>query len=377
MLAIGSLCFLWGLLLRGHSTDTIFAYAKSVAQFVHVWLAACAWPNAQMPGLAGLACLPVLLLIIQVLRKGFLPRPHELFIIGMFLWATACAASGAWVRGALGSSPPSRYCDFLTLLCWANLLALVAVLGTWWNQRQARLRVLGGLIAVAWLGSVIYGGIGLTERFIKTERPDLQMSASRQFDMINRILDGGVSAAVIVDRRSKEPLPHEVVMESVVLAPFLPPELQAPCKGVTPEKLLMIGPAVADKPWQWVSGPFDPRMSALIVFFNGDPSQLKLGLLNQSDGGKAYLQASGRHIGEWAEWLVQTPQGRNQMSIEATSRSGGLGLILPRPLSAAGYWARRVAAQRAKLIGLAGCCLAAAFLVCRANGGANENIPIG
>lgn len=363
VLGVGLICLIWGLSLRSTSTGTLYAYAKSVAQFVQAWLAACAWPNSETPWLAGLACLPVILLIIKIVRKGTLPQPHELFIVGVVVWAIGCAAGGAWARGGLGAIPPSRYGDFLTLLCWANLLALVSVVSAWGKRGGAYLMVWGIVIAVAWVGSVGYGGTRLLQDFFKTERPARQMSAALQLAQLNEVVEENTFVIKNKAKLERQPKPHELVFASPVLAPYLPPELQMPCKGITLEGILMISPADIDRPWQWESGQFKSPMSALIVYVYGDARQLKLGLWNQVSERKEWFRPSGRRIGDWSEWLVRVIPGRYQLSIETAPVPEGLGVILPRPLSAAGYWARRIAAEGTILIMMAGICLILALIV--------------
>ena len=373
IMAVGLICFLWGLLVRSQGTGATHAHAKSVAQTVQAWLAACAWPNSAVPWLAGWACWPAVILLIQLVRKGLLPRPHELFIIGIFIWALLSAVGGAWARGALGSMPPSRYCDFLTLLCWANLLALITVMGAWWKTGVTLLRLFGAVIALAWVGSVVYGGVGLLERFFKTERPALQKIVVNQFAVMHTILEGGVTATGIVERNGKRALPYQEIMESRVLAPFLPPEIQRPFRGMTPEGILMMRFADSTSAWQWQSEPFETQSSAMLVFINSDWRKLNLELLRQGVESKTYFQPSGRQVAGWSEWLVRTMPGRYRLNIESASGSGDLSIILPRPLSAPGYWVRWVGAESTFLIELAGVCFAVALLVCRDKASADEN----
>jgi len=375
MLLVGLVCLGWGLALRSTSTAMNFTHARSLSEFGKVWLAACAWPNSRFPWMAGLACLPVGLLIVQVVRKASSPRSHELFIVGVFLWATASAAAGAWARGALGSIPPSRYCDFLTVLCWVNLLALFSVLRAWREQGKVRWRAPGVLITMAWLGSVIYGGIGMMEHFVKIDRPDWQKSATQQFEEANSTLVGLSTAVSVREKSGRQPKNYEKVFESQVLAPFLPPEIRLPIKGVAPDDTLAVGRADAEPAWEWQSGCFASRTSAMIMFVRGDAAKLDLALLNQSGEAKAEFQPWGRHIGGWSEWLVRPPLGQYRLSIRAASASGGFAVILPKPLSAAGYWARCVSAEQARLVELAGICLAVALLVCQAKERSDKGTP--
>lgn len=373
LLAVGLVCLVWALWLRSNVPPRDFTRAKSISEFMKVWLAACAWPNSQNSWLAGLACMPVGLLILQLLRKAVLPRPHELFIVGVFIWTLASAAGGAWTRGALGVIPPSRYCDFLALLCWVNLLAVLLVLPAWWRAGGATIRVLGAMVTVAWFASALYGGLGLLERFVQTDRPAWQNSSAQQFEEANSALVGLSTAAAVRTKLGKQPMAYEQVMESRILAPFLPPEIRVPCAGITPDDSFALGLADATAGWQWQSGYYDVRMPAMTMFVRGDAKELALTVVNQAGETKTEFLPSGRHIGQWSEWLVRPAPGRYRLHIKTAFASGGSAVILPRPLSAAGYWVRWIAADWARLVELAGIGLAVALLVCWPKMGAAEN----
>jgi len=364
MLAIGMVCLFWGLLLRSDSPSTVYAHAKSFGQFLRVWAAAGAWPNSPIPWLAALACLPIILLTVQILRKGVRPQDHELFICGVFFWAMASAAGGAWLRGALGPVLPARYRDILALLCWVNGLALVMVLSHWWEQGKRRYRFLGVGIAMAWSCFAIYGGAKVLDHFSKVDRPAWQKSSAEQFEEANSILEGLADSGFAVSKPGKGFFPPEKVLASRVLAPFLPPEIQVPFKGITPINAFAVGQADANQ-WVWQSECFEAKVKAMIMFVRGDGKELQLMLENQTNGSRMEFAPSGRRIGDLSEWLVRTTPGRYRVCIRTGAVKGELVVTLPRPLSIASYWVRKGAAEGVRLVEFAGICLAVAWWVTR------------
>lgn len=369
ILVIGLGCLSWGLFLRSDSPATAYAHAKSFGQFFQVWISAVAWPNSSIQWLAGLACLPMILLIIQIVRRGMIPAAHELFLCGVFFWAVASAAGGAWLRGSLGQTLPSRYCDILALLCWVNLLALVMVMKEWWPRGRLRFTILGAVIVAAWLGSALYGGIRLGEHFIKVDRPAWRKSSAQQFEEANSMVEGLADAISAGGKLEKMFLPPERVIWSQVLGPYLPPEIRLPFKGITPHNALAIGLINASH-WTWQSEKFEAKAHAMVMFVRGDGAELQLRLENQSDGNKMEFVPSGRWIGDHSEWMVRTTPGEYRLGVRTAAVKGGLVMTLPRQLSISGYWVRRGVAEGVSLCAFAGICLALAWLAGRNRPGA-------
>ena len=363
MLVIGVICFLWGGLWRSDSTVMLFARVESMARFGQVWMAALAWPNCQISWLAVLAGLPVALLVVQVVRREITAQPHVLFLIGMAVWAAGCAAGGAWTRGGVDPTPPSRYCDFLTLWCWANLLSLVLVVRSWLERSQAQWRILALVLASAWGGATLYGGVSLLEEFFIFQRPAIQASSGRHLEAVNSVLGGSSVAVMIGAGLQNRPEVIAKVMTSQILAPFLPPELQSPPRDITADGELAMGVDGPHAEWKWQSGIFSVRKSAMLMLVRGETDGLQLTLVDCSDQSKISFHPSGRHIGEWSEWLARTAPGPHQVRIEAGPSSGALAFIHPRPVSAPGYWMRSGILNFRWLCGAAVLCLALALWV--------------
>jgi len=257
-----------------------------------------------------------------------------------------------------------------------NLFALVLVVRAWWHEEAACWRISGAVIAIAWVGVTLFGGVDILANFFQAQRPEIMAKAGRQFESVNSVLGGAPLAVMIGAGLQNQPLVLERVMHSQVLAPHLPPELQLPPQNITAVRVLAIGLDGPHAHWQWISGEFEVRLPAMIVFVRGDASQLKLALLNPGSESKNYFMPSGRHIGAWSEWLVQTPSGPHRMSIEAPSSPDELAIMLPRPLSTFGYWARRGAAQSGLLYVLAAIGVGAAlFASFRATAGQEKTAP--
>ena len=164
-------------------------------------------------------------------------------------------------------------------------------------------------------------------------------------------------------------------MTSQPLAPFLPPELQSPPRGITPEGELAVGLAGPHAEWQWQSGTFEVRMPALLMLVRGQTDGLQLALVDCSDQSKNLFHSSGRHMGEWSEWLVRTTPGPHQVRIEVGPSSGAIAFIYPRPLSAFGYWARSGILNFKWLCGVAGLCLALALWICGTKARVDDRKP--
>ncbi|HEY4246040.1 MAG TPA: hypothetical protein VGM64_04235 [Lacunisphaera sp.] len=357
MLAGGIACFLWGILLRPEAPVMEFARVKSILSFFSIWVTALAWPNCRIGWLCALACLPIFLLTIQIVRRGVQPRQEELFIIGVGIWAIGCAAGGAWSRGGVEAIPASRYADFLAPLAWSNLLALALVVHHWSTQYNRSSRTMGIVLAAVWIGVAGYGGLRLLDDFFRTERPKLEATAARRFEAVNSVLNGGPVTAMTGVGLDPDPRILSQVMNSPSLASVLPPELQRPPVGITPDKILAAGLPGPHDDWRWLSGKFAVRTRAMVVFVRGDATRLKLALVDEGSGSKNYFAASGRYIGEWAEWLAQTGPGLHRINGEAMAGPGEIAIMMPRPLSLIGYWARWGSAHAAWLIGLAAVCV--------------------
>lgn len=385
LLVAGGLTGLWGWGLRSSSPHTQYAYATSLSQFFECWTATCAWPNSRHSWLAALACLPLLLLLIRVVRRGGRPEPHELLILAMGFWAIGCAAGGAWTRGALGTVPPSRYTDFLGLLCWANALALAAC----WDCRMQNLRAptvrrprVSWLIGPVWFGAVFAGTSGLLTGFFVDERPmiaeingyrlETYTLGSRREPSISG--PGGGSAPVALK-------PHEAVLLVPSLDRYLPPEVQRPIPGMAPPDVYALSPPAVHRPWQWQSGIFTVGSVGMVVYTQGDRSRMRIAVLNLGRGTEEEFIPTGRRLGRWQEWLICAPSGPSRLRLDVVDPQEEDGLFLPRPLSAAGYWARRLCAQTGFISALGAVALVlilggTVFLI-RGNDAGRENFQTG
>ncbi len=345
MIAIGAICCVWGLLLRSGSTVMAFAKAESISMFLLVWIRTLAWPNYRTPWFAGLSCLPILLLVIRLVRGKKRPQPHELFLVGLAVWAAGCAAGGAWTRGGVDRFPPSRYFEFLSPLSWVNLLALGLILGNSWTSQARQWRTMMAGVAVLWLGAALVGDVGLLERFFRVQRPATQQLAGREFDAVNRVLSGEPARVMAQAGLHPSAVILEKIMGSSVLAPILPPELQRPPANLTRENVLAANLRGGPHGLHWLSGEFDAGMPAMIMFVRGDAADTRFSLLDQASGAKEFFKPSGRHIGDWAEWLVRGGRGLHQLNVETDTAAADVIFVVPRPVSTLGYWVRRGSAR--------------------------------
>jgi hypothetical protein len=214
------------------------------------------------------------------------------------------------------------------------------------------------------------------EDFFLNQQPACRATAGAQFEAVNRVLGGAPVDVMISAGLQNQPSVVAKVMSSPTLAPFLPPELQAPPENITPEGTLAVGLAGPHGVWKWRSGRFEVRKSGMVVFVRGDAKELQLALMNPSGISEGFFLPSGRHLGEWSEWLVRSNPGQHLFGVDVGPSSEGLAIIFPRPVSAMGYWVRNGVPDYEMLCGLAGVCLAAALLVLgRAGNGAAPEQP--
>ncbi|MEO6994787.1 MAG: hypothetical protein ABI273_14355 [Lacunisphaera sp.] len=362
MITVGVACSIWGLFLRSGSTVMAYARAKSISMFLLVWMRTLAWPNYRIPWFAALSCLPVLLLVIQVVRGKKPRRSHELFLIGVTVWAIGCAAGGAWTRGGFDRFPPSRYFEFLSPLSWVNFLALVLIVEGAWKGASRRWRIAAGGLAIIWIGSTVAGDVNILRYFFRARRPAIQELAGQQFDAVNRVLSGAPISVMVQAGLHPSAINLERIMGSRVLAPILPPELQRPPANLTQGNVIAANLTGGPHGLHWLSGEFDVGMPAMIMFVRGEPAGTKFALLDRVSGTKESFKPSGRHIGDWAEWLVRSGRGLRQLSVKTDVATADITFVVPRPVSALGYWIRRASAQSIFWIGGAVICLAVALV---------------
>lgn len=127
--------------------------AQSMADFFRVLLENLAWPFNNLPVMAPVTGLPLILLAAKYFQPHFKnPRAAE-FILAFALWGLLQAATLAFGRAELAAS--SRYLDALGTLPIASLGAvfLLAVEADF----PRRLKITGLVFAVSWSALLLYG----------------------------------------------------------------------------------------------------------------------------------------------------------------------------------------------------------------------------
>ena len=153
--------FVLALVLRVEVPEHASLRARSVGEFVGSAARVLGWPHVGMSAAALVLNLPVLLLVVQRLRRRRLARAGEDFILTVAGWSAAIGLATAWVRGGgaeLLHGVPSRYVDFIVLLPLANLWCLVVLVHEAALQRRSVTR----LVASAWVVFLLVGWLGLS-----------------------------------------------------------------------------------------------------------------------------------------------------------------------------------------------------------------------
>jgi hypothetical protein len=146
--------------LRVQVTEHAALQARSVDNFISVFLRIAAWPHDSQPLAAFALNAPIVLAVVgRMLGWRRVPGEGEDFALLLGVWAMAGAVGVAWFRGGGGEfyyGVPSRYVDFFVLLPIANTWCAMVLVRQVTAQRQAVARwCVGGWIAfllVGWLG---------------------------------------------------------------------------------------------------------------------------------------------------------------------------------------------------------------------------------
>ncbi len=169
-MAVAALAIGIGVLARVEVEWHAHMKAKSLHDFVFSIVHSLQWPLRNQDWAAAVLWAPWALVAWHLIRA---PRgsdrkiPQAIAALG--LWVLAQLAATAYARGAGADYPASRYMDTLGFGTMANALAL-----GWWLSQAAplRRRLLGGLLAVAWLWTLGAGLQRITRDAWNIELPD-------------------------------------------------------------------------------------------------------------------------------------------------------------------------------------------------------------
>jgi hypothetical protein len=355
LVVIGAGLLVWGIAWRSGSGAMDFARADSVLKFFMVWLGALAWPNCREPILAVVACAPVAGLTLVWLRRPERMDAAGKFILAAAAWACGCAAGFAWTRGGLaaeGAMPASRYHDVLGVLAWMNALALA----WWWAgegrgvEKRARRWVAGATLL--WGGLTLWGGVALGREIVAGHLPEREARAAASFEAgQTTAAGGGVEALVAAGAHPSAEVVARVMREER-FAELLPAELQAAPAGMMEAGLLGIAlPAMAGGEQRWRGEFFELHRGAMVAFVAGDARSRVWWLEDEGGGERREWAPSGRVLGKWREWLVRAEPGVYRVVVETGAGAEAVTVLMPRPLSGAGWWARRVTGAGFVLLG--------------------------
>lgn len=99
--------------------------AKSLMDFTSAFARNLAWPFLDQPALAGVVCLPLVLLAVLYFRQNFSNRPAAEFLLGLGLWGVLQSAALAYGRANYDEPQASRYQDALSGVALAALFSTV------------------------------------------------------------------------------------------------------------------------------------------------------------------------------------------------------------------------------------------------------------
>ena len=351
-----------GLLLKFSVVNFDADKAHSAGELLRALGKSLAWPWVMLPWYAPFNLFPLLLLGWMCLRSPEPPRPRDLLILGMGIWAGLQGLAGAYARGSGGIGPAWRYMDSLSFISISGALATLVLL----TDYRPRFRNGPWLCAaLACWTLVCLGGLGwLTHSACTQAIPDawdekaVQTKASRAWVATG---DPRVFLAQPVDKRIS-PLAGWLMGQPEIRS-ILPASVREPLQ-VTPAQITSNAfvrdgwrLAVADDPTETSWGSYTAQQVAARGTFESQPVKssalpyleiavagdlgaegLSLELVELNGGRVTEIRPASPPGGEWVNVQVKAPAGEFKMVARDESDTKWFAFKEPREMGGWSYW---------------------------------------
>jgi hypothetical protein len=202
---------------------------QTSAEFVSAAARVLSWPHVAMPPAALILNAPVVLLVLQRIRRKRVPRAGEDFVLGAAAWSALVALATAWARGGspeLQVGVPSRYADFVVLLPLANVWSAVVLA----HEASASSKVIARTVALSWCAFLCIGWLGLSSEVLRGIVLPRARDREAPIRLVREFQVTSDAAVFIGQRRLLVPHPNPESVRAVLTDPrmrgALPPSLQ-------------------------------------------------------------------------------------------------------------------------------------------------------
>jgi hypothetical protein len=211
-----------GVAMAGYVPAHAALRAQGAGSLLKAFGRAAAWPFVNAPWWAPVLWAPWIAFTVRHFR-GASDRPRERALIGLGAWTLLHALAMAFVRGADGAPPATRYMDLLAVGLVVNAVALLALLappaevsGT----ASAWRRATWGL-ACAWTAVAISGGVWLARRDFRQDLPQVAGYRRYHVTLVRRFLETDDPAVLADASHGIPPYPIAEHLAGVLRQPFI------------------------------------------------------------------------------------------------------------------------------------------------------------
>jgi hypothetical protein len=357
-----------GLSLKVNVPGHELAQPGSAAEFLAAFAKALAWPCVRWACYAPIALLPVCVLGWVSLRSPGAPKPAELLIFGIAIWAMLQALAAAYARGVGGAPPAFRYMDFLSFLAIANALGIWLLVEEYgWRKRFP---ILTGAGAAVWMVGCVAGLGFLTERVWVQYIPEVDAEQAARLASARAFMATDDPAIFLNEPATNRPVPNPEadlwLFRHPALRPVLPICVREPLR-VVPETngdgafvphgwLLSEADAPTERSWGSYSdrkeaarGKFESRpisasrLPFLEIPVAGDLGApgLSLKLIELNSGNITEVTPPYAPHGTWLNVPVRAPAGPFKLVARDDSDSGWFAFKEPIEMGRLSRWTLR------------------------------------